>query len=160
MSAANRHRYVMAGLLEGWDWFDNALQALLKSGGFEGYNKSQSMMIMYVSSGVRRPAEIARKMRLSRQAIGHIAGQLLDMKVLEANPDADDGRSVVLGFSPKARSLQTAAQKIITALEARLEQRIGARKMAALIEILNLDWGSAIEDGDLAAVKRQRTGSR
>ncbi|BCW87618.1 hypothetical protein sos41_07480 [Alphaproteobacteria bacterium SO-S41] len=148
----------MAGLLEGWDWFDNALQAQLKSGGFEGYNKSQSMMIMYVSSGVRRPAEIARKMRLSRQAIGHIAGQLLDMKVLEANPDADDGRSVVLGFSPRARSLQTTAQKIIATLEDRLEQRIGARKMAALIEILNIDWGAAIDDGDLAATKKSRAG--
>ena len=156
MSGANRHRFVMAGLLEGWDWFDNALQALLKSGGFEGYNKSQSMMIMYVSSGVRRPAEIARKMRLSRQAIGHIAGQLLEMKVLEANPDPDDGRSVVLGFAPKARGLQATARGIIATLEARLEQRIGARKMAALTEILNLDWGAAIDDGELAASRKKR----
>lgn len=154
MAATHRHRYVMAGLLEGWDWFDNALQTHLKSGGFGGYNKSQSMMIMYISSGVRRPVEIARKMRLSRQAIGHIAGQLLDMKVLEANPDPEDGRSVVLGFAPKARPLQLAAQKIIATLEARLEQRIGARRMAALIDILNADWGVAIEDGDLPPKKR------
>ena len=147
----------MAGLLEGWDWFDNALQTYLKADGFEGYNKSQSMMIMYVSSGVRRPAEIARKMRLSRQAIGHIAGQLLEMKVLEANPDPEDGRSVVLGFALKARGLQATARTIIATLEERLEQRIGAKKMAALTEILNLDWGAAIEDDDAASGKKRRS---
>ena len=156
MSVENRHRFVMAGLLEGWDWFDNALQALLKSGGFDGYNKSQSMLIMYLSSGVRRPAEIARKMRLSRQAIGHIAGQLLEMKVLEAHPDPDDGRSVVLGFSSKARGLQTTARNIIATLEERLSQRIGPRKMAALTEILNLDWGAATEGDDFVPARKRR----
>lgn len=153
---AHRHRFVMAGLLEGWDWFDNALQATLKAGGLGTYNKSQSMMIMYVSSGVRRPVEIARKMRLSRQAIGHIAGQLLELNVLEAKPDPEDGRSVVLGFAPKARKLQQTAAQIIGRLEDRLAQRIGARRMAALIEILNADWGAAIEEGELTGGRRPR----
>ncbi len=153
---AHRHRFVMAGLLEGWDWFDNALQATLKSSGLGAYNKSQSMMIMYVSSGVRRPVEIARKMRLSRQAIGHIAGQLLDMSILDAKPDPEDGRSVVLGFAPGARKLQRAAGKIIAKLEQRLAERIGARKMAALIEILNADWGSAADDDQPARGGRPR----
>ena len=49
------HRYIMSGLLAGWDWFDNSLQNLVKGAGFKPLNKSQSMMMLYVSAGVTRP---------------------------------------------------------------------------------------------------------
>lgn len=97
------HRLIMSGLLEGWDWFDNGLQNVLREAGFRPLNKSQSMMVLYISAGVRRPIEIARKMRLSRQAIRHIANQLIDLDVIASRDDDGDGRSSTWSFPSTRR---------------------------------------------------------
>lgn len=138
----------MSGLLESWDWFDNALQNILREHGFPRFNKSQSMMIMYVSAGVNRPIEIARKMRLSRQAIRHIEKQLLEAGVIEARPDPDDKRSKILAISKKTRSLHAQARKTILQLEDLLAERIGIANVAALRAIMNLDWGPVVQSAD------------
>jgi DNA-binding MarR family transcriptional regulator len=145
MSDAKRHQYLMGGLLEAWDWFDNSLQKSLRASGFQALHKSQSMMIMYISTGVRRPIEIARKMHLSRQAIMHISKQLIEMNMVVARPDPKDGRSIILETSPKARETGLAAQQIIALLEDRLRQKIGNKKMDFLTSIINDDWGPTTE---------------
>jgi DNA-binding MarR family transcriptional regulator len=136
------HRYIMSGLLAGWDWFDNSLQNLVRAAGFKPLNKSQSMMILYVSAGVTRPIEIARKMRLSRQAIRHIANQLIAMDVLDAEDDPDDKRSKILKPSNRSAALRTHAHRSIQRLEDMLRERLGAKDFETLKRILSRDWGT------------------
>jgi len=142
--AQTAHRYIMSGLLEGWDWFDNSLQNLVKQAGFKPLNKSQSMMMMYVSAGLHRPIEIARKMRLSRQAIRHIANQLIEMDLLVAREDPNDGRSKILDFAEGSREIRAVAQGSIQAMEKVLAARIGQADFEALQRSLRLDWGKVI----------------
>jgi len=138
------HRYIMSGLLAGWDWFDNSLQNLVKGAGFRPLNKSQSMMILYVSAGVTRPIEIARKMRLSRQAIRHIANQLIALGVLTMEDDPEDGRSKILTTSNRSEDLRTYAHKSIRRLEATLRERLGDDDYETLKRILSRDWGGVV----------------
>lgn len=135
----------MSGLLEGWDWFDSGLQNILLSSGFPPLNKSQSMMVMYLAAGVQRPIEIARKMRLSRQAISHIQGQLAEMGMVAAEPDPADGRSKVLVFTEQSERVRAFAGETIRALEAELTLRLGEEAVAALRWALNVDWGEVIK---------------
>jgi DNA-binding MarR family transcriptional regulator len=146
---ASDHRYLMSGVLEAWDWFDNALQHLVKAGGFRPLNKSQSMMVLYISAGIVRPIEIARKMRLSRQAIRHIANQLVEMDIVSAKDDPTDGRSIVLGFTAKSNDIRTFAENAILDLEDLLRTRIGANNYRDLRRILELDWGPVVKEPDL-----------
>jgi DNA-binding MarR family transcriptional regulator len=139
------HRLIMSGLLEGWDWFDNGLQNVLREAGFRPLNKSQSMMVLYISAGVRRPIEIARKMRLSRQAIRHIANQLIDLDVIASRDDDGDGRSKILEFSEHATDLRTAAQATVDKLEALLRARLGREDFEILRRILRRDWGETVK---------------
>lgn len=160
-----RHRYLMSGLLEAWDWFDNGLQNVLRSRGLRSLNKSQSMMVLYISAGVSRPIEIAKKMRLSRQAIRHIANQLIRVGLVEAHADPRDRRSKVLVLSRKAAEIRNVAAETIFALEHVLERRIGAKRVAMVRDALERDWGAPIAGRmDLealeAAPKRKRTTSR
>ncbi|HVT25459.1 MAG TPA: helix-turn-helix domain-containing protein [Rhizomicrobium sp.] len=145
MPRIDRHPFLMSGLLEGWDWFDNGLQNLVKDGGFRPLNKSQSMMVLYVSAGVTRPSDIARKMRLSRQAIRHIANQLIAQKILLAHDDPADGRSVILGFTQRSTGIREFARNAIRDLEDVLRSRIGGEDYAALKRVLNLDWGKVVK---------------
>ncbi len=138
------HRYIMSGLLAGWDWFDNSLQNLVKATGFKPLNKSQSMMILYVSAGVTRPTDIARKMRLSRQAIRHIANQLIDLGVLRADDDPEDGRSKILSPSNRSEQLRIHAHKSIRRLESILRDRLGADDYEMLKRILSREWGPVV----------------
>jgi DNA-binding MarR family transcriptional regulator len=137
----------MSGLLGGWDWFDNALQNVLKEMGYRPLNKSQSMMILYISAGVHRPAEIARNMRLSRQAIRYIEKQLVAMGMITSIVDPKDRRSKALVFSEEAKEIREAARATIFSLEAILAERIGVANVAALRAVLDLDWGPIIRGG-------------
>ncbi|MCC6917850.1 MAG: hypothetical protein IT548_01525 [Alphaproteobacteria bacterium] len=138
------HRYIMSGLLAGWDWFDNSLQNLVKGAGFKPLNKSQSMMMLYVSAGVTRPVEIARQMRLSRQAIGHIAGQLIARGILTMDDDPADGRSKILAFTVRSEELRIHAHRSVRRLEATLRERLGAEDYDTLKRILSRDWGGVV----------------
>ena len=140
------HRYVMSGLLEGWDWFDNSLQNILRANGYPALNKSQSMMVLYISAGVHRPIEIARKMRLSRQAIRHIANQLIALGLLRSVEDREDKRSRRLQFTDSSNNSRDFADKVIFGLEGVLKERIGAENVAELKRILRLDWGPVLKD--------------
>jgi DNA-binding MarR family transcriptional regulator len=142
--ATTAHRYVMSGLLEGWDWFDNGLQNVLRANGYPPLNKSQSMMILYISAGVHRPIEIARKMRLSRQAIRHVANQLADLGLIESLDDKNDKRSRRLQFTAQSDALRGFADAVIFDLEKTLRSRIGAANLRDLKRILQLDWGPVV----------------
>src|SRR6185437_17009669 len=72
---------LMSGLLEGWDRFDNAAE----------------------------PGE-GRKMRLSRQAIRHIANQLIDQQIMVAHDDPSNGRSMVLGITQRSTGIRAYAR--------------------------------------------------
>ena len=144
------HQYIMSGLLGGWDWFDIGLQNIVREAGYRPLNKSESMMILYISAGVVRPAEIARKMRLSRPAIRHIEKQLEEMGLIFSRVDPCDSRSKILEFNDETEGMRLFAQKTIYRLEAVLAERIGVANMAALRAALDLDWGVALSSQDEA----------
>lgn len=139
-----KHQYIMSGLLEGWDWFDNALQSVLRDKGFGCYTKSQSMMILYVSAGVTKPSEVARRMRLSRQAIQHIQRQLEERGVVRVERQPGDGRAKRLVMNEDAAELSQTARGVILALEGVLAKRVGEANLAALRTVLDMDWGAVI----------------
>jgi DNA-binding MarR family transcriptional regulator len=139
---ANR-MFLASGLLDGWYWFDNALQKTLRAQGFPDFNNSQSAMLFHISEGVTRPIEIARKMRLSRQAIRHIANQLIEAGILVSLDDPDDGRSKVLKYTPKAKNLRLAAQNVLLSMEETLAGRLGREEFNELRRLLDRDWGEA-----------------
>ena len=134
----------MSGLLEAWDWFDNGLQNVLREGGFRVLNKTQSMMVLYVAAGVQRPIEIARRMRLSRQAIRHIEMQLIKLGMISARADPTDKRSKILALTARSKGVRQYAQQAIMRLETELRSRIGARNVANMRAVLSLDWGEAV----------------
>jgi DNA-binding MarR family transcriptional regulator len=138
----------MSGLLEGWDWFDNALQKVLGDMGLGSYTKSQSMVILYVSAGVSKPSEVARRMRLSRQAIRHIQCQLEELGIIRVERHPGDARIRRLVFNEDAVELGQTARNVILALEGELAKRVGEANLAALRTVLDMDWGTPIDGLD------------
>jgi DNA-binding MarR family transcriptional regulator len=135
----------MSGLLEAWDWFDDGLQSLVTNAGYRPLNRSQSLMMLYILMGVQRPIEIARRMRLSRQAIRHMANQLIARGILVSEDDPSDGRSVILKYDTKSSEMRGVARAAIEDLEDALRTRLGARTFQALKSALEEDWGPVVK---------------
>lgn len=136
----------MAGLTRALDWFDNSLQNVVASMGYEPFHRTQSMIIMHIALGIDTPSDIAREMSLTRQNVHHMAKVLIEKGVIESQPDPRDPRRNVYRLSDRASDLRRAALATMTELERVLEQRIGRRRVTALREALAADWGSEIRD--------------
>ncbi len=141
-AAANLdHQYLVSGLMAGFDWFDQSLQNVLASRGLPTLNKTQAMVMLYITAGVHRPSEIARKMGVSRQAIWYLSRQLVELGLIEVADDEQHKGGRRLLLCEGKDTLRAEADQIILDLEQLLEARIGAENVAALRQVLQLDWG-------------------
>jgi DNA-binding MarR family transcriptional regulator len=137
---------IMAGLTKALDWFDNSLQNVVASRGFQPFHRTQSMIIMHIALGIDTPSDIAREMGLTRQNVHHMAKGLIASGVIDSMPDPRDSRRSLYRLSADAGELRSTALATMMQLEKVLEARIGADKVARLREALNVDWGPDIED--------------
>ena len=94
-----------------------------------------------VGAGIDRPSEIARQLRLSRQAIHKATRVLVERKLIALEDDPRDGRGVVIVFSAEGAAQRRDAEEIVLQLERELEARIGKRLIEACASTLGRDWG-------------------
>jgi DNA-binding MarR family transcriptional regulator len=145
---------VMARLTQAIDWFDNSLQNVVASSGFEPLHRTQSMIMMHIALGVSRPADIAREMGLTRQNVHHMAKSLIDAGIIDSARDPDDPRRSLYRLSEKSSDMRNLALDTMKELEAVLEQRIGTPTFNGLRTALEADWGEEVASAD------ELTGSR
>jgi DNA-binding MarR family transcriptional regulator len=154
----------MRGLLHAYYWADESLQNLLRSSGWPTLSPSQSMIMVNVSDGVTRPAELARRLGVSRQAIQQTLAEMEKMGLLDLRRDPDDARAKIVQFSPKGASIQRAAQESIRTIDAELARRLGREDFRKFREtLLEKDWGPVLRGPTRsleARPKRARAGSK
>jgi DNA-binding MarR family transcriptional regulator len=154
---------IMARLTQALDWFDNSLQNVVASQGFQPFHRTQSMIIMHIALGIDTPSDIAREMGLTRQNVHHMAKDLIRSGVIESAPDPVDSRRSVYCLSERAAELRSIALATMRDLERVLERRIGKDQVRHLRAALNADWGPDVSgETDLRAIlkARRRGGSR
>lgn len=122
-------------------WMDDSLQANIRQRGGPKVSHSQSMVIMAIGEGITRPSAIAERLGVSRQAIHLSLRELIDIGLVELVPDPDDGRAKLAKLSKKGAPIQRMAYDILCELEDELGKRIGKRRVKALREALELNWG-------------------
>ena len=133
--------YLIAPLLEGFEWFDDALQRSLQAAGWEPVTRAESMVILHVLVGTRRPADIARALRLSRQAVHTTIGSLVKAGFFALEPDPEDGRIKIVTLAERGAQMHEDANAIVAQLGVQLEQRIGKRRVRALHSAFEAEWG-------------------
>ena len=62
---------LMRGLLRAYYWMDESLQNGLQQAGYAPRTRTQTMILINISDGITRAAELARVLGVSRQAIQH-----------------------------------------------------------------------------------------
>ncbi|MGB3626234.1 MAG: MarR family winged helix-turn-helix transcriptional regulator [Henriciella sp.] len=139
-----RNPYLIVTLLEAFEWYDECLQLSMQSLGWPELSRSESMVMMHVQLNNVRPADIARSLRLTRQAVHHTIGALVDRGILELVDDPTDGRVRIVQLTELGRAMRRDARKIVNGLGKVLGDKIGDAEFEHLRSILQREWGPPV----------------
>ena len=142
--------HLIAGLVKALDWFDNSLQNVLAAQGFAPVHRTQSLILVYIASGVRSPADIAREMGLTRQNVHQMTKLLIESGLVEQRQHPDDPRRIQYGLTESSAEIRTAALEALNALTELMTKRTraSAADLRVFRRLLAADWGPIVADGD------------
>lgn len=130
-------------LLRAFYWMDESLQLNLRARGGPRVTHSQSMVILTLGEGIKRPSAIAERLGVSRQAVHQCLQELVRVGLVELVPDPEDGRAKIAKLSKQGKPVRLVANDVLFALEIELGKRIGKRNLENLRKALEQDWGDA-----------------
>ncbi|MEQ8858664.1 MAG: MarR family transcriptional regulator [Pseudomonadales bacterium] len=135
---------LMRGLLRAYYWMDESLQNGLIEAGFQPRTRTQTMILINISNGITRAAELARVLGVSRQAIQQQINELERDDLVTQIPDPEDRRANRIVFSERGSRLINAALTTLRAAEQALAMRLGYDAVRNLRNALASDWGEVI----------------
>ena len=127
-------------LLRAFYWMDESLQRNLRAQGGPKVTHSQSMVILTIGEGIKRPSAIAERLGVSRQAVHQCLQELVKVGLVELVADPEDGRAKITRLSKQGMPVRIVANDVLIALEIVLRERIGKRSVQNLRKALEQDW--------------------
>jgi DNA-binding MarR family transcriptional regulator len=84
-----------------------------------------------------RLTELARRLGVTKQAVGQLVDDLVGQGVLDLAPDPADKRARLVRFTPKGMAAIAQGLGVLRQLESELSRQVGAQRMRALHETLS-----------------------
>ena len=151
------HEILIRGLLRAYYWMDESLQNGLQQKGYRPRTRTQTMILIHISHGITRAAELARALGISRQAIQQQINELEKDDLITQLPDQSDKRANRIVFSEQGAALINQAMQTLRDTEQALSDRVGHENLDQMRQLLTSDWGPVI--GEKRALGRKRTAS-
>ena len=107
-----------------------------------GLAKAHALVFSHLDGGGTRPAEIARRSGISRQAVGQTIAQMRELGLVKLSNDPTNRRARLVQPTAKGRKALERSGSGSQAAERVLSRRIGAANVRALREALEANWGS------------------
>lgn len=146
---------LMRSLLRAYYWMDESMQNGLIQAGLAPRTRTQTMILVNISNGVMRAAELARILGVSRQAIQQQINELESEDLVIQVPDPDDRRAHRILFSEKGAYFMQIALGGLRNAEQLLSERIGSEALSNMKQALTTDWGPVL--GETRAPGRKRS---
>jgi DNA-binding MarR family transcriptional regulator len=112
------------------------------SGRGAGLARSHALVFSHLDSEGTRPAEIARRAGISRQAVGQTVAQMREMGLVKLAADPTNRRARLVQPTAKGRRALERSGTGSAAAEKVLSRRIGASRVKALRDALEQEWGA------------------
>src|SRR3954464_14832600 len=112
------------------------------SGRATGLARSHALVFAHLDADGTRPAEIARRAGISRQAVGQTVAQMKSQGLVKLAPDPTNRRARLVQPTAKGRKGVERTGPGSAAAEKVLSRRIGAARVKGLREALEQDWGT------------------
>lgn len=137
---------VTVGLKQAYCWCEESLQNYFAAAGLPRISKAKMMLLVNIANQVTRPSDVAKGLRITRQAVQQTLSELEQNGFISLNPDPSDGRAKVIQFTARGKTVAMTARAAMQMVDAELAKRLGSKKSEFLREILNQDWGPPLAD--------------
>ncbi|MDR3418477.1 MAG: MarR family transcriptional regulator [Nevskia sp.] len=141
-----KHQYfLIRGLLRAFYWVDEGMQNYIRAAGFQPMSRSQAMVMGSIAGGMRRPADLARSLGVSRQAVHQLLADMEGRGLVDLRPDPDDARAKLVHFSRRGSGMHRVAMHAQRRIQAELEKRLGRTAVREFLQVLlESEWGPAL----------------
>jgi DNA-binding MarR family transcriptional regulator len=104
--------------------------------GFDDLVAAHLDVFQYPGPDGERPSELARRTRMSKQALNYLLGQIEGLGYLERRPDAGDGRFKRVHLTQRGKAAGRAIREIVKEVESGWERELGRERFAQLRHLL------------------------
>jgi DNA-binding MarR family transcriptional regulator len=104
--------------------------------GFDDIEQAHLPILQYPGPQGARPSELAARLRMSKQAVNYLLGQLERLGYLERVGDPDDQRSKRIALTERGVDAARAIRELVREVERDWERRLGRRRFAQLRSML------------------------
>jgi DNA-binding MarR family transcriptional regulator len=104
--------------------------------GFDDFDAAYLIVFRYPGPQGARPSELAARLRISKQALNYLLGELERRDYLERRPDPDDQRSKRIGLTKRGTAVIGIIRDAVGEVETAWKRRLGPRRFAHLRTLL------------------------
>jgi DNA-binding MarR family transcriptional regulator len=119
-----------------WEAVQARMLERLHERGFGDFDAAYLNVFQYPGPQGARPSELAARLRISKQALNHLLGQLERLGYLERQPDADDLRSKRVALTPRGTAAIGVLREAVAEVESSWEQELGPKRFDQLRALL------------------------
>jgi DNA-binding MarR family transcriptional regulator len=115
-----------------WEAVQRHMLQRLHERGFDDLDAAHLSVFQYPGPQGVRPTELAARLRISKQALNYLLGELERLGYLERWPDPDDLRSKRVALTRRGTSVVRVIREAVSEMETAWADRLGPDRFAQL----------------------------
>ncbi|MFC0388379.1 MarR family winged helix-turn-helix transcriptional regulator [Muricoccus vinaceus] len=139
-----RRRNVGRLLNEAVRRFESRVLERLAEQGFHGVRLAHVGVTRNLDVAGTRPTELAYRASMTKQAMGELIGQCVDLGLVRREPDPADGRAKIVRFTDQGLHFLEHFRRAVVAAQGEMGENLGEERVRALLETL---WDYVHPDG-------------
>lgn len=119
-----------------WEAVTRRMLQALHENGFDDIDSPQLPVLLWPGPDGMRPSDLAARMKVSKQALNYLLGDLERLGYLERRPDPDDRRARRIMLTDRGRALVPVIREAVSQTEREWATSLGEERFAQLRELL------------------------
>src|ERR1051325_3082955 len=119
-----------------WDAVQQPMLDRLHESGFTDFDSAYLTVFQYPGPQGARPSELAARLRISKQALNYLLGELERLGYLERRADPDDLRSKRIALTPRGIASVGVIREAVGEVETAWARQLGAERFDELRNLL------------------------
>jgi len=119
-----------------WEAVQRHMLERLHERGFDDLDIAHLNVFQYPGPHGARPSELAARLRVSKQALNYLLGELERLGYIERHPHPDDQRSKRVALTTRGAALAHVIRDAVAEVETAWSEQLGAKRFAQLRDLL------------------------
>lgn len=119
-----------------WEAVQRHMLDLLHERGFDDLDAAHLNVFQYPGPEGARPSELAARLRISKQALNYLLGELERLEYVERRPDPSDRRSKRVAVTPRGASAIGVIREAVAEMETAWSHQLGQDRFDQLRGLL------------------------